>query len=1227
MSAPVQAKWRPVNKGDGLFILGACAAYLIALRLGLYFLSGPEEIAAFWPAAGVLAAALLLRRDIQPILLVVALAANLSVEFVSTRSVVDSFAYSLPNLAECWIAAWLIVRLAGPHPTMARLREVIGIATAALIAGATGSFLSAIVARVLGHSATHFSYVWWFADALSILFLVPIAMTFRNPFGELRQSRISWAGGVRVLSLGAALAVAIVVVLRLNIQPEIAAALRPFIVVVPLLWAAVEFETIGVAVLTALGASVTIYQTARGSGLFAFAADSPTNAVLRAQLFWATSFTMTMVIASILREMNAAQHRQGVAENALRASEERSRLALESASDALLDWNLRSGPIYVSPRYFTMLGYEPGEFEPTEERLLSMIYLDDASDSLRHLLISARPGASRVENEYRLQTKQGPWIWIQIRGRVVERDRDGNPARFVAALLDVTERRKVEEERALLEQQLIHSKERLELAITGVNDGIWDWDLRNNASYYSPRWKQMLGYSDDEVKATRGEWKRLTHPDDFEQAWAAQVAHTEGRTPFYQAEFRMLHKDGTYRWILSRGLAIRDRSGRAVRIAGSHSDITERKRAQEELARSECQLRLFVEHAPAAIAMFDRDMRYLVASRRHISDNHLGNQDVVGRSHYELMPDVPERWKQVHQRCLNGAVEKNEEDIFPHPDGSQDWVHWEVRPWYTATGSIGGIILFSELLTERKKAEEALRRESAFRQVVLEAAALGAWDYHFDTGEVFWDERCRNMYGIQEGEQFDYLAATDRIHPDDRDATREAVSMAIAGVNQGYYRREYRVIWDDGSVHWVASYGQVYFEGENRKAARFLGVNIEITDRKNAEEELRSLEAQLRQAQKMEAVGRLASGVAHDFNNLLMIIRSYTEILQDKLHASDSLNRYVDEVLKAAGRAASLTGQMLAFSRKQMLAPVVLDLNAIVQETGKMLQRLIGEDIEFQVHLHEPLWSVQADADQIGQVLMNLSVNARDAMPRGGTLAITTANVTVQESSNGAYPAYVAPLDYVQLTITDTGVGMSSEVLEHMFEPFYTTKTVGKGTGLGLSTVYGIVKQSGGYVWASSEPGRGTCFTIILPRRESQAAAVLAPGVTQPQRGTETLLVVEDEDSLRESICEFLRGLGYTVLSAGSGQRALSICRQHVGVINLLLSDVIMPRMSGGELSQLLEAEHPQLKTIFMSGYSDDAVVRHGVTEAGVVFLQKPFSLSTLARKVRTALESSKAAR
>jgi CheY-like chemotaxis protein len=350
-----------------------------------------------------------------------------------------------------------------------------------------------------------------------------------------------------------------------------------------------------------------------------------------------------------------------------------------------------------------------------------------------------------------------------------------------------------------------------------------------------------------------------------------------------------------------------------------------------------------------------------------------------------------------------------------------------------------------------------------------------------------------------------------------------------------------------------------------------------------------------------------------------MVILSYTEMLQDSLPAQDPLRRNTQEVMKAANRAASLTRQMLAFSRKQILSPVVFDLNAVIHETAKMLKRLIGEDIEFRISAAESLWATEADSDQMVQVLMNFCVNARDAMPQGGTLTIETGNVTVKEGSIGAQP-YVLPGDYVRLSVADTGMGISKDVQGHIFDPFFTTKEVGKGTGLGLATVYGIVKQSGGYVWVDSELGRGACFTIYLPRVKRAVAADMPAKAHARPRGTGTILVAEDEDALRGATCDYLHSLGYAVLAASSGQQALSLASEHEGPIDLLITDLVMPGVSGRELAQMLGSLRPDLKTIYMSGYSDDAVLQRGIHEQGATFLQKPFSLGMLALKVRDTL-------
>ena len=393
-------------------------------------------------------------------------------------------------------------------------------------------------------------------------------------------------------------------------------------------------------------------------------------------------------------------------------------------------------------------------------------------------------------------------------------------------------------------------------------------------------------------------------------------------------------------------------------------------------------------------------------------------------------------------------------------------------------------------------------------------------------------------------------------------------------------------------------------------------INYVAVKRDMTQEQL--LRDELSQAQKMESFGRIAGGIAHDFNNLLMVIRTYVEAMQNRLPIEDSLRENTEQVLEAVERGASLTGQMLTFSRKQIVSPFVLDLNALIDDTAKMLRRVIGEDIEFHVVMSEKLWAIKADPDQIVQVLMNLCVNARDAMPQGGMLTIATGNFKVKKGSI-SWQHGVLPGDYVRLSVTDSGTGMSKKVQKNIFEPFFTTKEVGKGTGLGLAMVYGIVKQSSGHVWVDSKPGHGACFTIYLPKVERTVAPTRPTRADAPPRGTETLLVVEDEMSLRRGICELLSSLGYTVLDASSGDEALSIASEQKH-IDLLLTDVIMPKMGGRELAQMLGSQRPELKVIYMSGYTDDAVLRHGIHELHTAFLQKPFGLSALARKVRDTL-------
>ncbi|HYT91412.1 MAG TPA: PAS domain-containing protein, partial [Gemmataceae bacterium] len=417
----------------------------------------------------------------------------------------------------------------------------------------------------------------------------------------------------------------------------------------------------------------------------------------------------------------------------------------------------------------------------------------------------------------------------------------------------------------------------------------------------------------------------------------------------------------------------------------------------------------------------------------------------------------------------------------------------------------------------------------------------------------------------------------------------------------------------DGSSFWNAlSIAPV--RDASGKTSHFVGVQTDIT-------EFKRLEEQVRQAQKMEAFGQLAGSVAHDFNNLLTIINGYSELLLNMLPVEEPARELVREVLRAGERSAALTRQLLAFGRRQILEPKVLDLNALVRDTEQLLRRVLGEHIELTLSLEPGLGWVKVDRGQIEQVLMNLAVNARDAMPEGGTLRIATGNVVLDESYAETHPQVHAGW-YVMLAVSDTGCGMDESIQARIFEPFFTTKGPGRGTGLGLATVHGIVRQSGGRIEVHSAVGRGTTFKIYLPRVEGASpSAKSSAGLSTRPAGTETVLLVEDEEAVRQLATLALRMSGYTILEAGSGEEAIQLCEQYPGPIHLILTDVVMPRMGGRELVDRLRAIRPELKILYLSGYTDDAMIHRGALEAEAAFLQKPFTTPALTRKVREVLD------
>jgi two-component system, cell cycle sensor histidine kinase and response regulator CckA len=512
---------------------------------------------------------------------------------------------------------------------------------------------------------------------------------------------------------------------------------------------------------------------------------------------------------------------------------------------------------------------------------------------------------------------------------------------------------------------------------------------------------------------------------------------------------------------------------------------------------------------------------------------------------------------------------------------------------------------------ERRRAEAALRAsEERFRDMA-EHIEEAFFDVDLATGKpLYVSPTWSKIWGRPLEEGYDAGIWFEAIHPDDRGA----IGASQEAVRRGEPRTDvFQIVRPDGTTRWVR--GRAFpVRDATGQVHRMVGVAEDITD-------LRSTEEQLRQAQKMEAIGRLAGGIAHDFNNILTAMFGYCDLLRDELPEGSSARQDTEEIRKAGHRAAALTRQLLAFSRQQVLEPVVLNPNDLVADVDKMLRRVIGEDVELRVALARDLGNVRADPGQMQQVLLNLAVNARDAMPTGGKLLIETANVDLAEQYAELHPP-VVPGRYVMLAVTDTGVGMDAQTKAKAFEPFFTTKGKGKGTGLGLSTVYGIVKQSGGYIWVYSEVGRGTTFKVYLPRVDAPAQPLAPPRETGTLAGTETILLAEDDEMLRPLSQGLLEKLGYQVLAAENATQALALAGAHVGPIHVLVADVVMPGASGRELARRLAEVRPDTKVLFVSGYTDDAIVHHGMLEPRLNFLQKPFTPDALARKVREVLDA-----
>jgi two-component system, cell cycle sensor histidine kinase and response regulator CckA len=626
--------------------------------------------------------------------------------------------------------------------------------------------------------------------------------------------------------------------------------------------------------------------------------------------------------------------------------------------------------------------------------------------------------------------------------------------------------------------------------------------------------------------------------------------------------------------------------------------------ADEALLDSEAKYRVFFENNPIPgwvvntktrrfLAVNEAAIRHYGYSRAEflaltIRDIELPAGDAPGDSH-----------KPVRRRHLtkDGTIIEVDIDIVSHA---------------TLGPQLSDFVLVYDV-TERLRSEAAVRESSERLNLALRASRTGVWSLDAVSGALVWDAYAREIFGFPgEGSAARFEDLLAAVHPPDR----ELVSRSILGAdpNRSEVAIEYRVVWPDTTVHYLFSRGQAFFDNAGT-LVRVVGVSHDITAQ-------RRLEEQFRHSQKMEAVGRLASGIAHDFNNLLTVILGYTTVVHAKLESGDPLRRMVAEARRAGEQAALLTGQLLAFSRKQVTQMEALDINEAVRGVADMLQRLLGDDIDLSVTLDDALFAVRADAGQFNQVLMNLAVNAHDAMPNGGRLSIETCAVEFEPQDSGR-PAVRPAGRYAMLAITDTGSGMSAETLGHIFEPFFTTKEPSKGTGLGLATVYGIVQQHGGWIDVVSEPGHGASFKIYFPAA-SAASAGSVPSLVQPApaRRTGTILLVEDQAAIRMLLEDVLSEAGHRVFASADGRGALELAEQYTGAVDLLITDVVMPEMSGPDLASQISPLRPSVIVLYMSGYTDHALLHRGAIEQGTAFLQKPFLPESLLAKIDELLSS-----
>ncbi|MBI5386313.1 MAG: PAS domain S-box protein [Verrucomicrobia bacterium] len=842
---------------------------------------------------------------------------------------------------------------------------------------------------------------------------------------------------------------------------------------------------------------------------------------------------------------------------------------------------------------------------------LAQLVVPEQVEMVRRRIADKLKSNTTSPYEVELQAKNGRRFWVEVSSQLILGE--GRPVGVQGIARDITKRRATEE-------ALRASEQRFRTLVENVPGAVYRCELNApwRVEHISEGIEDLTGYPAAEfMNGPRRNYAEVIFKEDLPQVELTVAAAVAQRQTF-EIQYRIRHANGSLRWVHERGAAIFGADGQPVCLDGVIMDVTRRRQAEETLRESEARYRLLFESNPHPMWVYDTaSLGFLAVNDAAVRHYGYSYGEFLAMTIADIRPpdDVPALLKTVS--ALDGSAGHTGPWRHRRKDGSI--LHVEITSQALTFASHQARLVLVDDVTERLAAENALRQREADLVLAQRIGHIGSWEMDVATQALEWSAETFRIFGCQpETFKLNVPAFFELVHPDDRERVQRASDESLRTGCE--VEVEHRVVRPDGSERVVFERAQVLHDAAGRPF-RMVGTVQDVTEQKRAEETRARLEAELRQAQKMEAIGQLAAGVAHDFNNILTVIQGNTSLLEDAVSGDVLLTESLRQIAVSADRAAGLTRQLLLFSRKQVARPQPLQFNELLGNLTKMLGRLIGEHIQLRCTFGPALPLIHADAGMLEQVIVNLVVNARDAMPEGGNLLLTTERVTVDAVEAAENPE-ARPGDFVCLSVTDTGSGMDAATLGRIFEPFFTTKEVGKGTGLGLATAYGIVQQHQGWIEVESEVGRGTTFRILLPVLTNEVQAD-EPFLKKPvlRKGRERLLVVEDDPAVQALVAEVLRKLGYQVTTANSGVEALELWGRNQGV-DLLLTDIVMPGgVSGVALARRLREQRPALKVVFSSGYSVES------TQAGLEispttrFLQKPYEPLALSEVVRECLD------